>query len=90
METDKERSQWQITKHQARAARSSRKSCPTPEYPPAPPPSPLKAEPEQHESNRNSTDQDARFLKRISNKLLKFKEMSRKNAKRALKFEDTT
>ena len=29
-------------------------------------------------------------MKRISDKLLKFKEVSRKNARRALRFEDTT
>ena len=31
-ETDKELSQWQITKHKAKTARSSKRSCPTPDY----------------------------------------------------------
>merc|ERR1712240_383382 len=90
VETDKERSQWQITKHQAKAAHSSRRSCPTPDYPPAPPPTPLKVESEQCGPKGKPTDQDTKFMKRISDKLLKFKEVSRKNARRALRFEDTT
>ena len=56
VETDKECSQWQITKHQAKAARSSQRSCPTPDYPPAPPPSLLKVASEQHGSNDKPAD----------------------------------
>ena len=47
-------------------------------------------ESEQHGPNGKPADQDTRFMKRISDKLTKFKEISRKNARRALKFEDTT
>ena len=89
VETDKERSQWQITKHQAKAARFSHRSCPTPDYPPAPPPTPSKVESEQGGPKDKPADQDTRFMKRISDKLLKFKEITRKNARRALRFNDT-
>merc|ERR1711873_185147 len=51
---------------------------------------PLKVETKQHGSNHKPADMNTRFMKRISDKLTKFKEISRKNARRALKFEDTT
>ena len=56
--------------------------------PSCPPPSPLKVETGQPGSGCKSTD--TRFMKRISDRLSKFKEITRKNVRRALNFEDTT
>ena len=89
-ETEKELSQWQITKYKAKRAHPYKRPCPTPDYPPAPPPSPLKVETGQSESGCKSMGTDTRFMKRISDRLSKFKEITRKNVRRALNFEDTT
>merc|ERR1712240_831119 len=90
VETEKELSQWQITKYKAKKAHPHKRPCPTSDYPPAPPPSPLKVETGQPGSECKSTGTDTRFMKRISDRLSKFKEITRKNVRRALNFEDTT
>merc|ERR1712240_170578 len=90
VETEKELSQWQITKYKAKKAHPHKKPCPTPDYPPAPPPSPLKIETGQLGSGHKTTGADTRFMRRITDRLTKFKEITRKNVRRALKFEDTT
>ena len=89
-EKDKARTQWQITKDQAKAAWYSGRSCPSPDHPPAPPPTPSKLESTHLGSkNFNSSDQDARFVKKISEKLMRLKEITKRNAKRVLRFDDT-
>ena len=84
-ETQKELSEWQITKYKAKNANPHKRP---PDLPPAPPPSPLKTEP--GELGSGSKPVDTRFMARISNKLSKFNELSRKSVRRALNFEEMT
>ena len=84
-----ERTQWKITKDQAKAARYSGSSCPSPDNPPAPPPTPAKQE-SAHLRSKSfiSSDPDARFVKSISDKLMRLKENTVKNAKKVLRFDE--
>ena len=74
-EKDMERTQWKVTKDKAKAAQNSSRSCPSPDDPPPPPPTPAKQEPAcLRFKNVISLDPDARFVKSVSDKLMKLKE----------------
>ena len=88
-EKDKERTQWKITKDQAKAAQNSGRSCPSPDNPPPPPPTPAKQEPAcLRYKNVISLDPDARFVKSVSDKLIRLKENPVKNVKKELRFDE--
>ena len=81
-----ERSQWKVTKDEAKAAQNLGKSCQIPDDPPPPPPTPCKYESANPRlKSILDSNLDVKIIESISDKLLELKENPLKKVKKVLK-----